>query len=160
MTHNDSLAFGINAASGVVLRYTEDLSPQEMLHRVVPEANCAAWIVGHLTLASRMMMRNAGVTDLPPLPDGYEQRFAFGEASKSADYGDLSTLRDTFRAHHERFAQLAATIPADRLDAPLAKPHPLFATVGQMLAFVPVHVAMHAGQISTIRRTLGRPALF
>jgi hypothetical protein len=43
----------------------------------------------------------------------------------------------------------------------LAKPvqHPRFSSVGEAIAFSTLHVSMHAGQISLIRRTLGKPAV-
>ena len=44
-------------------------------------------------------------------------------------------------------------------DRPLEKPSRIASTVGEMLAFMPIHVAMHAGQITLIRRSLGRPPL-
>jgi uncharacterized damage-inducible protein DinB len=35
----------------------------------------------------------------------------------------------------------------------------MFSTPGEMLSFMSVHTAMHAGQVTIIRRSLGRPPL-
>ena len=35
----------------------------------------------------------------------------------------------------------------------------MFATLGEMLNFMALHAAMHAGQITIIRRSLGRPPI-
>jgi hypothetical protein len=49
------------------------------------------------------------------------------------------------------------TLTADEMAKPVQPPHPRFSTVGDAAAFCSLHVAMHAGQMSMIRRTLGKP---
>lgn len=159
-TAPEALAAGIDQAARVVLLFTEDLKAGDWLHRPCTGANCAAWIVGHLVLSARGMMTRCGATDLPSLPEGFEQRFARDEtAPKSADYGDVSSLRDLFKSHHDRFASVARGLKTEELAREVMANHPIFATVGSMLSFAPVHIGTHAGQISTIRRSLGRAPL-
>jgi hypothetical protein len=157
---NDALSAAVMAATKVVMFFTEDLKPAEYLYRICPKANCTAWIMGHLILSSRGMMTRLGVTDLPPLPDGFEQRFARdATAPHASDYGDISQLRTLFAQHHELFAQAIRKASREVLDKALEKPSPMFGTVGEMTAFAPAHIASHAGQISMIRRSLGREPL-
>lgn len=159
-TAPEALAAGIEQAARVILFFTEDLKPAEWLQRPCTGANCAAWIVGHLVLSSRGMMTRCGATDLPALPEEFEQRFARDDAApKSPDYGDISTLRDVFKAHHDRFAAVARGLKIEELGREVMANHPVFSTVGSMLSFAPVHIGTHAGQISTIRRSLGRAPL-
>jgi uncharacterized damage-inducible protein DinB len=47
----------------------------------------------------------------------------------------------------------------EQLNKPLEKPNPRFGTVGEFAAFMAMHVTMHAGQITIIRRALGRPPI-
>jgi uncharacterized damage-inducible protein DinB len=47
--------------------------------------------------------------------------------------------------------------PINVLDKPMDKPHPMFSTVGEFMNFISHHVTLHAGQITIIRRSLGRP---
>ena len=118
------------------------------------------WTIGHLVLTSRSMMKRCGVSDFPPLPDDFEKRFARDEAApKACDFGDASILRPLFKQHHERFAAVARSMTPEQLDTSLGSNHPFFKTIGTMLAFAPVHISMHTGQISTIRRSLGRPPI-
>jgi uncharacterized damage-inducible protein DinB len=161
MNHpSEALALAIQNAVKVTLLFTEDFHPQEFLHRPCAGANCAAWIVGHLILASRTMMSRIGVTELPALPDQFEKRFARDEsAPKSADYGDVTLLRGLFEEHHVLFAQAVSKLTPAQLATPLEKPHPMFQTLGGLAAFAPIHIATHAGQITTIRRSLGRPPI-
>jgi uncharacterized damage-inducible protein DinB len=156
----DAIAVNLEASQKMLNRFLEDLTPKEYLHRAVPAANCAAWIVGHLVLAERRWLTLAGSQDLPSLPDGFEQRFArTEEAAKAPDFGDVSVLRPLFNEHRRRFIETMRSLADDLLDRPVGFTHAMFQTVGQAAAFSAVHVGMHCGQISTIRRSLGRPPL-
>jgi hypothetical protein len=159
-TPNDLIAHTLKTSGGLLSRFCEDLKPEEYLHRPCGDANCAAWIVGHLVMSERSVLGRVGVTDLPPLPEGFEKRFARDEtAPKAADYGDVTVLLPLFNRHRELLIETIKRAPAALLDKPLEKPHPLFATVGEMVNFMGGHVAMHAGQITYIRRSLGRPPI-
>ena len=158
----EALATGIEFATRIVMLMTEDLKGDDWLHRPCPQANCAAWTLGHLVLTARSMITKCGgnPSDLPPLPDGFERRFGRGDdAPKCSEFGDASILRPMFEEIHKRLAALARTRTPAQLDTPLGNDHPFFRTPGSVLAFAPVHMATHAGQISTIRRSLGRPPL-
>ena len=157
---SDALALSIELATLLFLNMTEDLKGDDWTYRPCDNANCAAWTIGHLVLTSRSMMKRCGVSDFPPLPDGFEKRFARDEAApKACDFGDTSILRPLFKQHHERFAAVARSMTPEQLDTSLGSNHPFFKTIGTMLAFAPVHISLHTGQISTIRRSLGRPPI-
>jgi hypothetical protein len=140
-------------------RFIADLTPVEYLHRPVPKANCAAWIVGHLILTDRRAMGRLGA-DLPGLPEGFEQRFARDEhAPAAADYGDVSGLRAMFNETRGWLIEAVKGASPEVLNRPLENVHPRFKTVGEMAHFMAIHTSMHAGQITIIRRCLGRPPL-
>ena len=76
LTPNDAIVHGLTASKRMLLWFVEDLTPAEYLHRPAANVNCVAWLLGHLTLSERRVLSGVlGVTDLPPLPDGFEQRF-------------------------------------------------------------------------------------
>ena len=50
----------------------------------------------------------------------------------------------------------ANSLPANP-DQPVEKPMPMFTSLGEMVNFMALHTTMHAGQITIIRRSLGRP---
>jgi hypothetical protein len=64
-----------------------------------------------------------------------------------------------FNQHRERLIDAVRRATPEQLDKPLENPRPMFKTVGEMANFMALHVAMHAGQITMIRRSLGRPPL-
>jgi len=159
-TPSDAIVKALAVSQALLDRYTADLKGQEFLHRTSPTANCAAWTIGHLTLSDRNVLKRMGVTDLPPLPDGFEKRFSRDEGCPQAgDFGDPATLMPIFHQHRQRLIDVVKNSTTEQLNKPLDKPFPLFSTVGEMALFMATHVAMHAGQITLIRRSLGRPPL-
>jgi DinB superfamily len=159
-SQSDSIAFALTAAKALMGRYCADLTPSDYLHRIVPKANCAAWLLGHLILTERRALGAMGAGDLPTLPDGFESRFARDEnAPFTGDYGDVTVLLPLFNQHRDRLIAAVKSASTELLAKPLETPRPLFGTVGEMAHFMALHSVMHAGQITFIRRHLGRPPL-
>ena len=162
MTSKDAVLFGLRAGEQLVPMFAGDLDRDQLHHRVVPAANCAAWILGHLILTERRVLPLVGVADgdLPPLPTAdFADRFGQGnDAPQREDYGgEVTGLVDSFVVHRRALVAAVADGPESAFDRPMPKPHPLAGTVGEILLFFPTHVATHLGQISTIRRSLGMP---
>jgi hypothetical protein len=148
----------LNSSVGMLEIMCGDLSPAEYLHRPVPKANCAAWIVGHLVISTRWVAAKLGGGALPPLPDGFEKRFSQKDgAPEAAEFGDVSILIPELKAATAALAKVIEALPEDKLSEPLEGKHPMFQILGDFVAFAPLHNVSHAGQVSTIRRSLGRP---
>lgn len=159
-TPGETIAYAILASRKMLDLYTSDIAGSDWLHRTSPKANCAAWTVGHLVLSARRALTLLGATDLPLLPEGFEKRFARDEfAPGAADFGDTSILVPLFDRHHEQLADTLRRSSPELLNKPLEKPNPRFGTVGEFAGYMALHAAMHAGQITLIRRSLGRPPL-
>ena len=154
------LAFEFRSSGNLLAAYSEDLAKKELLHRPVNGANCAAWIIGHLVHTDRRAATLMGVADLPPLPEGFEKRFSReGDAPKADEYGDVTMLVKLFRESREKIAAAIEKLPEEVLNKPLEKPSSRYSTLGEMIGFMALHTAMHSGQITIIRRSLGRPPL-
>ena len=159
-TVNDVLVHSLTRSQALLQRYTGDLSPQEQLHRATPKGNCVAWLIGHLTLSDRRSLGRMGVTDLPPLPEGFEKRFSRDEGSPQAsDFGDVSVLMPLFNQHRGMLIDFVKRARPEELNKPFEQPHPMFSTPGELANFMALHTSMHAGQITMIRRSLGRPPI-
>jgi hypothetical protein len=157
---NDTIAHALSSSQMLLQRYTEDFTPEEYLKRVTPDSNCAAWIIGHLTLTDRRALGALGATDLPALPQGYEQRFGRTEnAPQASDFGDVKILMPLFHQHRQRLIETVHRATAEQLEKPVQTPRPMFKTAGEMAHFMALHAATHAGQITMIRRALGRPIM-
>jgi hypothetical protein len=159
MTPNDLLAGGYRMAKVLVHRLTDDLTPDEFRHQPVPGANSAAWVVGHLALTLRRTAERLGATDLPPAPAGLADRFTQTRqpAGEQTDLGDAAELVRLFDACIDTVAEAVRGLPAAALDGPSQVPGPFATNLGEGILFGALHIAMHTGQLSTIRRSLGKP---
>jgi uncharacterized damage-inducible protein DinB len=158
---NDAIVQSLTVSQKLLNRYCEDLKPEEYLHRPCAGGNATAWIIGHLILTERSALGRVGVTDLPALPEGFERRFARDEAApKAGDYGDVSVLLPLFNRHREMLIEAVRKAGPDVLEKPLEKPHPLYGSrVWEAINFMGAHVTMHAGQVTIIRRSMGKPPI-
>jgi uncharacterized damage-inducible protein DinB len=157
-TLNDAIAHSLTIAQALVKRYTDDLKPQEYLHRPAEKANCTAWLLGHLALSDRRTLEAMGA-QVPALPEGFAERFSQKEGCPQAiEFGDVSQAVSAFHEHRSRLIEAVRQAAPEQLDKPLARAIPNLAqTVGELANFMAVHSAMHAGQITIIRRSLGKP---
>ena len=163
-TANDLLVNSLTISQKMLNRYTQDLTPQEYLHRPCAGGNTAAWIIGHLVLTDRVAMARAGLKpgQMPALPEGFEKRFSREpDAPKASEFGDVRILMPLFNEHRQLLIDTVRRMSPAELDTPLEKPHPMFgAVIAEALNFVGgPHAAMHAGQITIIRRSMGKPPL-
>ena len=163
MTTKDAILFNLRRSGAMIGTFTSDLSPADLHHRAVPAANAAAWILGHLVLTDRHLLTLLGVGEenMPRLPSAeFAQAYARDEhAPRRERYPDADTLPGLFHQHRDALISAVEASDEAAFDKPLERPRPMANTVGELLLFMGLHVAMHVGQISTIRRTLGRPPL-
>jgi uncharacterized damage-inducible protein DinB len=160
LSPTDVLVHSLSSSQKLLNRYCEDLTPAEYLHRPCGGANCVAWLIGHLVISERSALGRVGMTDVPPLPEGFEKRFARdAEAPKAEAFGDVSILLPLFNQHRQLLIDTVKGMPVEKLEQPLEKPHPMFGNIWSVVNFMALHVSMHAGQITIIRRSLGRPPL-
>lgn len=137
--------------------FVDDLTADERRFRACPEANCIDWLVGHLTLTEQRFHAVFDATS-PALPAGFEARYARDDtAPRQADYGDTASLMAIFDEQRNVTIETVRALPQETLMLPLVKPHPRFSTLGEAAVFCALHVTMHAGQMSMIRRVLGKP---
>ena len=158
MTPNDVLAAGYRMSGQLLHRMTDDLTAEEWNRQPVPGANSAAWVIGHLALTLRNGLRRMRAPDVPDFPAGLEEKFKTTKqpACDQSDCGDPKALLAIFDACLERFMALVRTLPDDALTAAAEGP-PLATNRAEAIQFGALHIAMHTGQLSTIRRSLGKP---
>lgn len=155
----EAMAFALTKSHLLMHRFIDDLKPHEFEHQPFPGVNCVAWILGHLTLVDRRQLTWLGVTDLPAIPDGFEERFKTTRitAVEQNGYGEPKELVALFDAHRRLLIDCLPTVDPAKFLEPPSFQTPMFADRGEGTLFMGVHTAMHAGQISLIRRTLGYP---
>ena len=157
MSHDPHLQFSLETSRRMLHMFVDDLSPSERLHRLCPGANCVDWLVGHLVLTEQRF-HAVFEAKSPALPDGFDKRFARDEtAPRQGDYGDTSALMKLFDEQRNITIDRVCQFTNEQLIVPLLQPHPRFSTLGEAAVFCALHTTVHAGQITMIRRSLGKP---
>jgi hypothetical protein len=164
MTPTDVIVSGCRLAKVMVHRMTADLAPSEWAHQPVPGANSPAWIVGHLANVYKRIAGQYGGTDLPDIPADLAARIATTKkpAEVQAGIGDPAELLKLFDAACDAAAAAVGRLTAEQLAGP--PPFTLSLTDNRtlgdtLLAVLGLHTALHVGQLSTVRRSLGKPPL-
>lgn len=162
MTTLELIAAGQRMSCQMIHNMCKDLTPEEFEHQPVPGANSAAWIVGHLALTARRFAERVGATGVPQVSEDFVARFkqtrqVAGEQQNLGSREELLKLLDDMT---ERFVEGLRKLPPEALDGPPPTPGPAVVTsFGEMLLFSSLHIMVHCGQLSTIRRSLGKPPL-
>lgn len=139
-----------------------DFSDADMLIRPLPNANHAAWQIGHAICSETRLVEGACPGAMPKLPEGFAARFTretatLNEPSAFATRADLLAVYATQRAGTIAWAK---SLTDSDLDAPAPERVRAFIpTIAALLLLIPSHLSMHIGQIQVIRRKLGKPIL-
>jgi hypothetical protein len=144
--------------------FVEDFSDADLFVRPVPGANHAAWQIGNVIGGDKFLVTaQLPGAAYPELPAGFREAHGNDGAKKDGPEGFLSKAEYLALFDQVRGATIATVgglTDAD-LDRPTTGPFAKFApTLGQLLLLVSNHTLLHAGQISVIRRKLGKPVLF
>lgn len=140
-----------------------DFSDADMLVRPVPNANHAAWQLGHLIESETQMLEMAKPGSMPALPAGFSGRFS-KETAKSDDpaaFPKKAELISLFERQRRATIAFLQSLSEKDLDQPAPEPMRKYVpTLAALLLMTPSHLAMHMGQFQVIRRKLGKPVLF
>ena len=162
MTTFDMIASGYRMARQMVHGMCADLTPEEFYHQPVAGANSAAWIVGHLALSAKRAAERLGATGVPDVSEEIVTRFKATRqaAGQQHDLGTKAELLALLDVASEKLMEAIRGLPPEALTgpAPTTAP-PSVKNSGEMLLFGALHITMHCGQLSTIRRGLGKPPI-
>ena len=163
MAQLDLIANALAGNMEMLKHHLADFSDADMMVRPVPNANHAAWQVGHLAVLEAMLCGMYCPASAPKMP-----------ADASATYGKEGAANDDaarFFTKNEGLAILgqarAGLVEWVRTlsEADLDKPAPeefkgWVKTLGELLLGIIGHTTMHVGQFQVIRRKLGKKILF
>jgi hypothetical protein len=163
MTPNDAIAACLERDVQMLQFTLGDFSDADMLARPAPNANHAAWQLGHLIAAEVGAGNAAKPGSMPELPAGFAERFSKDKARSDnpADFPTKAELLAQFeRVRRATVAWTKAMTPQDYGAPTPEKIRGWAPTVGQLAIALSGHVAMHIGQFQVVRRKLGKPVLF
>lgn len=163
MTSMEILADIIIRNGGLLAATIGDFTDADMFLRPFPNANHAAWQVGHILAFEAMAYGLLMPPDkLPAPPAGLEPQ-KYNRETAGIDDPSRFVSRGTLLEYLPRLRQAEATWVRTLTDADLAKPAPerftRFAPTVGHLVINQAHLMMHLGQIQVIRRKLGKAVL-
>lgn len=161
MTPNDVLASSYVTAKKLVHFMTDDLTPDEFAAQPINGANSIAWIIGHLANVLAITVTRMGGT-LPvnvPADLGAKVKTTKQHAEKQENIGSKEELVTIIDTAIDQLVPLLQAYPIDKLSEPPIGRAPFSTNQAESLLFGSTHVAMHVGQITMIRRALGKPPL-
>jgi len=160
MNGTQAVRTALQGTQHVLGMYLSDLSDADLLVRPVPGANHTAWQLGHLIFAEQYLLARLPGASYPPLPAGFAEQHAKEAAGSDAGFLTKAQYLELF--NQMRAATLAAVnrLSDADLDLPNTGPLAQFApTFGALLLLQSNHTLMHGGQITVVRRKLGKPVM-
>ncbi len=159
MNVKDLLHYNVTLTHNITKAYLGDISDEEMMVRAVPGSNHLAWQLGHLVASERSLLEAIGA-EVPDLPEGFAEKHGSTNTG-SDDPSEFLTKSEYFKLMEQMHKAADAAIDKTDeagLDAPTPeKLRSFFPNVGSVLLMSGSHEMMHAGQMATIRRKLGKP---
>ncbi len=161
MTTHELLGAAYRMGRQMVHRLCDDLTPEEFQHQPLPGLNSAAWIVGHLAVTARRTAERLGATGLPPLNEEYIGLFSATKRPAGDQKGlpGKDEVLPLFDLCLGKLIEAVQALPTDALDGPPPHIGPYATNYAEAVLFGGLHISLHCGQISTIRRSLGKPPL-
>jgi DinB superfamily len=163
MKIQDLIVAEMTANAGMMKMTLADFTDADMLVRPTPDANHAAWQLGHLIRAETNIINGAVPGVMPELPAGFADRYtkATAKSDQPADFASRTELLDLFEKTRNGSIAWARSLSDDDLVKPspenLRRMAPAFANLAML---IPGHSLMHIGQFQVLRRKLGKPVLF
>jgi uncharacterized damage-inducible protein DinB len=161
MDTKEAIRASLQGSQFLLKQLLGDLSDQDLLVRPVPGANHIAWQLGHLVLGEQTMIKALGGTP-PAVPPGFAEQHGKEMANSESTQGFatkalyvelLDKMREASLATAEKLSDADLDKP---VEGRMARVAPKF---GVLAAFPATHALMHMGQISVVRRKLGKPVI-
>ena len=143
-------------------RLIEDVPDEMMTRQVAAVVNHPVWVIGHLTQSCEAIGGELGIK--PWLPVDWRQKFGTGSMPivERGKYPSKADLLNSLADAQRRVVAGLNVMGEQGLSAPLPdiRYREVFPTIGQaVLHVLTAHAALHVGQLTVWRRTVGLPPL-
>jgi len=163
MTAKDAIRYSLESSKWLLTTYLADLSDADLMVRPVPAANHTAWQLGHLiSEESKLLASQFPDNTITLLPGGFskDHRREMAAGDDPAAFRPKAEYLKLFEQVRAGTISALEGLTENELDRPTTGPFAPFAsTLGSFFLFVSNHTLMHAGQLTTARRKLGKPVL-
>ncbi|MEN1678846.1 MAG: DinB family protein [Planctomycetota bacterium] len=140
----------------------EDLAPEQWFWQPADGMNHIAWHVGHLAFAQYFLclkrIRDRIEADEPLISTKFLKRYKRGSSPDPMPENNetIAELRRVVDGVFDEAMRELAKWTDEELDVPSSPPHPVFDTKLGAIEWCPQHEMMHAGQMTLLRRLMGR----
>lgn len=146
----------------MTLGLLEDLEPSEWFWQPADGMNSIGWHVGHLAFAEYFLclkrLRDRTEADRSLIPTAFLKRYKQGSQPSGDPEHNHSPeeILATLTGVHEQAVTELADYTDQQLLVPSRPQHPVFDDKMGAVEWCSQHELMHAGQITTLRRLLGK----
>ena len=158
-TIKQSMDLALNVLGGLL----DDLSDDELLIRPAGKANHIAWQLGHLISSERQLTEGVCPGSCPELPEGFADAHGKEQAASDSREGFLTKREYVDLYQKQRAATLKAldALPDADLDNEATEfIRQICPNVAGVFALQSAHQMWHIGQLTVLRRQLGKPVVF
>lgn len=146
----------------MLLGLLKDIPQDRYTYQPVASCNHVLWVLGHLAWTDDYFVSSQ--TGAPTaLPEQWGKSMGMGSTpvGDASAYPPVATVMDKLAERREALLSWFKSLTAAQLAAPISGELAQFApTLAALMSNLACHEALHAGQISVIRKALGlRPAL-
>lgn len=162
MTVKELLRGGLDRARAITNMLLNDLTDEDLRKRPAPAANTAAWQLGHVVASEHQLVSTIRAGSMPELPAGFAEKYTKETASRDdAPTVSKSEYLRLLDEQRQGTLKVLDMLSDAELEAPCFERMRAFATNNAgLLQLVAEHEVMHLGQISVLRRVLGKPHAF
>jgi uncharacterized damage-inducible protein DinB len=163
MDAKDVLRADFQRARMVTNMLLDDLQDAELLVRPTENSNHLAWQLGHLIAAENRMGESIRAGSMPALPDGFAEKYTKETAGSdnTSDFLSKAEYLQLFDQQRQGMLQLLDQLSQEDLEREGPESMRQIApTVGDLIGLAASHEMMHTGQITSVRRKLGKPVAF
>ena len=159
MKTTEAIAGNLKMADMVCGMYLDDLTDAEAMTRPHAGCNHVNWQIGHIIMSENKMANGCFDGLLPPLPDGFEEKYAKEQAGNddASAFHTKTELMAIRAEQRDAILKKLESVTEQELSAPAPEAFQAYApTVGDLCNMMGGHWMMHAGQFVVVRRVLGR----
>lgn len=158
----DNGLVALEFARRTTLTLVEEIPQDKFCHQPFAGANHPLWNLGHLAVTDDYFMNELAQRQRG-CPEGWWQMFGMGSEPKASlgDYPPIQEVQEAMHQRREEFIGWFKSMDEKALSGPLPDQWKGFArSYGALMSTVGCHEAMHAGQITVIRKSLGMKPKF
>ncbi len=145
-------------------QFLDDLNEEDWFWTPPGFVTHVAWQVAHIASSQYGLclfrLRGRTAEDETLIPQEFWDNFKIGSipVAGAENNPPVATIWGVFDGMQEQVLSELADKSDQEVDIPLEKPHPAFSTVLGGIEYSPMHELIHVGQITLLRRLMGKPS--